>query len=95
MMDEEIDLDNFIFIGNKIADKIYEIPKEDLEFFNKTKERILGADAMLRGCQRTGKRDALINFLIKSELEKETGQTQYLTIDDYCRIVQSVESKEL
>ena len=40
-MNNDFDLDNFIFIGNKIADKIYEIPKDDYEWFMKHKKRIL------------------------------------------------------
>lgn len=37
----KLDLDNFIFIGNKIADKIYEIPKDDLKFFKAQRKRII------------------------------------------------------
>ena len=47
----EVDWDNFIFIGNKIEAGIYEIPKVDLKWFNKTKkdiDSILERDAELR-----------------------------------------------
>ncbi len=36
-----MDFDNFIFIGNKIDDRIYEIPKKDLKWFIKVKKAIL------------------------------------------------------
>lgn len=35
-----IELDEFIYIGSKIYDNIYEIPKEDLDNYNKFKLKI-------------------------------------------------------
>jgi len=40
------DFDRFIIIGKMIGDLIYEIPKDDLEWFNKSKKDILEALAM-------------------------------------------------
>ena len=44
----EIDFDNFIFIGNKIDDRIYEIPKRDLKWFNKTDFKLVSSLPQLK-----------------------------------------------
>ena len=54
---EQFDFDNFIHIGSKIDDKIYEIPQDDFIWFNVQKQQILDnqKDALeLQELRKTG-----------------------------------------
>ena len=49
---EPLDFDNFIFIGSKIDDKIYEIPEDDLKWFKEKKKQILQGQAIVERLEK-------------------------------------------